>query len=133
MQQWAADEPLSPFQAALRASRELGLRLDEALDSELRGQGYKQKDRDRLLLGLYDQQDVEAQAALGRPCGACNPVRNPLVNQGWWLEFGLDRNPYVYGPMPRLRTSVRYRLEEARRMGWTSWCWQDEYTKDRLK
>ena len=27
------------------------------------------------------------QAALGRPCGACNPVRNPLVNQGWWLEF----------------------------------------------
>ena len=58
VQQWAADEPLSPFQAALRASRELGLRLDEALDSELRGQGYKQKDRDRLLLGLYDQEHV---------------------------------------------------------------------------
>ena len=61
VQQWAADEPLIPFQAALRASLELGLRLDEAPDSELRGQGYKQKDRDRLLLGLYDQQDVEAQ------------------------------------------------------------------------
>ena len=29
VQQWAADEPLSPFQAALRASRDLGVRLDE--------------------------------------------------------------------------------------------------------
>ena len=52
-----------------------------------------------------------AQAPLGRPCGACNPVRNPLVNQGWWLEFGLDRNPYVYEPMPRLRTSTRIALK----------------------
>ena len=72
-----------------------------------------------------------AQAAIERPCGACNPVRNPLVNQGWWLEFGLDCNPYVYGPMPRLRTSVRYRLEEARRMGWMSWVWDDEYKEER--
>lgn len=61
VQQWAADEPLNPFQAALRASQELGVRLDEALDSELRDQGYKQKERDRLLLGLYDPRDVEAQ------------------------------------------------------------------------
>ena len=68
---------------------------------------------------------------LERPCGACNPVRNPLVNQGWWLEFGLDCNPYVYGPMPRLRTSVRYRLEEARRMGWMAWTWNDEYMEER--
>ena len=41
VQQWAADEPLNPFQAALRASRELGERLDVALDWELRDQGYK--------------------------------------------------------------------------------------------
>ena len=61
VQQWAADEPLSPFQAALRASRELGLRLDEALDWELRDQGYKPQDRDRLLLALHDLRDVEAQ------------------------------------------------------------------------
>ena len=72
-----------------------------------------------------------AQAALGRPCGACNPCRNPLVKQGWWLAFGLDRNPYVYGPMPRLRTSTRYRLEEARRMGWMAWTWNDEYKEER--
>ena len=39
VQQWAADEPLNPFQAALRASQELGVCLDEALDSELRDQG----------------------------------------------------------------------------------------------
>ena len=32
MQHWAVDEPLNPFQAALSSSRELGLRLDEALD-----------------------------------------------------------------------------------------------------
>ena len=39
VQQWAAEEPLSPFQAAHRASREIGVRLDEALDWELRDQG----------------------------------------------------------------------------------------------
>ena len=72
-----------------------------------------------------------AQAVLERPCGACNPVKNPLANQRWWLEFGLECNPYVYGPMPRLRTSTRYRLEEARRMGWMAWTWDDEYTEAR--
>ena len=61
VQQWAADEPLNPFQAALRASRELGVRLDEALDWELKDQGYKPQERDRLLLGLHDRRDVEAQ------------------------------------------------------------------------
>ena len=38
-----------------------------------------------------------AQAAIERPCGARNPCRNPLVNKGWLLAFGLDRKPYVYG------------------------------------
>ena len=61
VQQWAADEPLNPFQAALRTSRELEVGLDEALDWELRDQGYKPQERDRLLLGLYDQRDVDAQ------------------------------------------------------------------------
>ena len=50
MQQWAADEALNPFQAALRASRELGVRLDVALDWELRDQGYKPQERDRRLV-----------------------------------------------------------------------------------
>ena len=44
-------------------------------------------------------------------------VKNPLKNTGWWHDFGLDKNHGVYGPMPRLRTSLRYRLEEERRMG----------------
>ena len=61
MQRWAEDEPLSPFQAALRASSELGVRLDDALDWELRGLGYKPQERDQLLLGLHDRRDVEAQ------------------------------------------------------------------------
>jgi len=68
--------------------------------------------------------------SLDRPCRKCNPPFIPR-QQGWWKEFGLDSNPYVYGPMPRLRTSQRYRMEEARRMGWMAWTWQDEYKEDR--
>ena len=49
-----------PFQAALRR-HEFGVRLDVALDWELRDQGYKPQERDRLLLGLYEHQEVEAQ------------------------------------------------------------------------
>ena len=37
------------------------MRLDVALDWELRDQGYKPQERDRLLLGLYEHQEVEAQ------------------------------------------------------------------------
>lgn len=72
-----------------------------------------------------------AQRAIQRPCRACTPSINPLINQGWWKEFGLNENPYVYGPMPRLRTSRQHRLEEARRMGWTAWSWHDEYEDER--
>ena len=35
--------------------------LDEALDWELRDQGYKPQERDRLLLGHHDRRYVEAQ------------------------------------------------------------------------
>ena len=34
------------------------------------------------------------------------------------MSFFLKKNPGVYGPMPGLRISLRYRIEEARRMGW---------------
>ena len=71
-----------------------------------------------------------SEAAIERSCGACTP-RNPLNNQGWWLEFGLKKNPYIYGPMPRMRTSERYRMEEARRMGYMAWVWKDEYAEER--
>ena len=73
----------------------------------------------------------KAQAALSRKCRSCNPV----IRQGgnnWWSKFGLTKNPYVYGPMPRLRTSERYRLQEARQRGWLAWYWVDEYTDERL-
>ena len=71
-----------------------------------------------------------SKAAIERPCKACSP--SPLLNnQGWWLEFGLKKNPYVYGPMPRLRTGRQYRMEEARRMGWMAWTWDDEYKEER--
>ena len=45
----------------LRASRELGLRLDDVLDWELRDQVFRPQQRDRLLLALHDLRDVEAQ------------------------------------------------------------------------
>ena len=68
--------------------------------------------------------------AIERSCRACSAFQG-LINQGWWLEFGLKKNPYVYGPMPRLRTGLRYRIEEARRMGWMAWTWKDEYVEER--
>ena len=71
------------------------------------------------------------EQAIVRKCSACNPSTFPLVNVGWWKEFGLDSNPYIYGPMPRLRTGRDYRMQEARRMGWMSWTWNDEYTEQR--
>ena len=72
-----------------------------------------------------------AQQAIERSCKTCSPTQLPLNNQGWWIEFGLDKNPYVYGPMPRLRTGRQYRMEEARRMGWMAWTWCDEYSNER--
>lgn len=72
----------------------------------------------------------KVERALNRNCRTCNPPSNPYKD-AWWKQFGLDKNPYVYGPMPRLRTSQRYRIEEARRMGWMAWTWQDEYKDER--
>ena len=61
MESWAAEVNQNPFQAALQASKRQGVPLDEALDYELRQQGYKQEGKDRLVLGLFDRQKVEAQ------------------------------------------------------------------------
>ena len=72
-----------------------------------------------------------AKQAIERACKTCNPTQLSLNNQSWWLQFGLNKNPYVYGPMPRLRTGRQYRMEEARRMGWMAWTWDDEYASER--
>ena len=72
-----------------------------------------------------------AQKAIQRSCKSCQPVRILNAVLGWWHDFGLKTNPYVYGPMPRLRTSQRYRMEEARRNGWMAWTWNDEYQEER--
>ena len=37
--------------------------------------------------------------AIERSCTNCRP-RPPFVYEGWWKEFGLKKNPYIYGPMP---------------------------------
>ena len=69
--------------------------------------------------------------AIERFCRACSAPQNLPINEGWWKEFGLKNNPYVYGPMPRLRTGLRYRIEEARRIGWMAWVCPDEYSEER--
>ena len=72
-----------------------------------------------------------AKDAIKRSCGGCSAPQNPPINEGWWKEFGLKKNPYIYGPMQRMRTSDRYRMEEARRMGYMAWTWHDEYEEER--
>lgn len=37
---------------------------------------------------------------------------------GWWLDLGIKNNPYVYGPMPWKKTSLKHRREEAIERGW---------------
>ena len=72
-----------------------------------------------------------SKAAFERSCGSCSRSQPIRSSEGWCHEFGLKNNSYVYGPMPRMRTSQRYRIEEARRMGWMAWTWDDEYTEER--
>ena len=72
-----------------------------------------------------------SKQAIERPCGTCNPVHNHLYGKGWWIQFGLNKNPYIYGPLQRKRTSERHCLNEARRNGWLAWTWDDEYKDER--
>ena len=69
--------------------------------------------------------------AIERSCRACSAHQNLPINEGWWRGFGLKKNPYIFSPMPRMRTSERYRMEEARRMGYMDWVWKDEYSEER--
>ena len=73
----------------------------------------------------------KVKKALSRPCRTCSPPRNQ-TGKGWWHAFGLERNPGIYGPMPRKRMSLRWRLDEARQSGLNQWIWKDEYTHLRL-
>ena len=41
------------------------------------------------------------------------------------------KEPWCLRTHARLRTSLRYRLEEERRMGLMAWTWNDEYKKER--
>nr|BDD46732.1 hypothetical protein 3 [bacterium] len=73
--------------------------------------------------GSSDSRNVQA-----RRCFKCHP--NAKI--GWWHEFGLDKNPYVYGPMPYKRTSIAHRMKEARARGWTAWRWNDGLADQRF-
>ena len=74
-----------------------------------------------------------ARHALERSCATCEPNPLPVFEDPWYWKFGLKSNPYVYGPMPARRTSKPYRMEEARRMGWMVFMWNDGLKEDRLK
>ena len=49
----------------------------------------------------------ESKNAIRRAFKICHPVRTLNAVLGWWHEFGLKTNPYVYCPMLRLVTSQR--------------------------
>ena len=44
----------------------------------------------------------------------------------WWAALGLEKNPYVYGPMPWKRTSQYWRRVEARQRKMTAWRWRED-------
>ncbi len=58
----------------------------------------------------------EEKAEMFKAMSCINHKRTYQVRpKGWWREnFGLYTNPYVYGPMPWKRTSLRHRQAEAR-------------------
>ena len=60
MESWAAAElNRNPLQVAKKAAREQGVPLEEALDHELKERGYKQKEKDRLVLGLFEKRKLK--------------------------------------------------------------------------
>ena len=59
LKQW--DEEANPFAAAQATSRSQGIPLDQALDEELREQGYRLAERDRIVAGLYDEEELARQ------------------------------------------------------------------------
>jgi DNA-directed RNA polymerase subunit RPC12/RpoP len=63
--------------------------------------------------------------ALTDACRHCSGATSGDRRGNWWSAFGLDKNPYVYGPMPYKRTSEFWRRVEARERGWMSWKWSD--------
>lgn len=44
--------------------------------------------------------------------------QHEVRSSSWWRAFNLITNPYIYGPMPWKRGSLKYRKEEAVSMGW---------------
>ena len=59
--QWEKEFNTNPFAAAQATSRTQGIPLDQALDEELRDQGYRLAERDRIVAGLYDEEELEKQ------------------------------------------------------------------------
>ena len=72
-----------------------------------------------------------ARTVLMRKCAGCHEWSRSQASTNWWSQFGLTKNPYVYGPMPKRRTGEFWRRAEARARGWLSHYWIDEYTAQR--
>ena len=58
---WSKELSDDPFQDARVRSQSTGLPLDSALEDELRARGYKREETDRLVLGLYPQDELIKQ------------------------------------------------------------------------
>ena len=70
--------------------------------------------------GIYDPKGFQKRKVKALSTGAASVDDIPFAHKevGWWRQFGLYHNPYVYGPMPWKRTSSKHRKSEAIERGW---------------
>jgi len=70
--------------------------------------------------GIFDPKDFRRRKVKALAAGSATVHDIPFANRkvGWWRQFGLYHNPYVYGPMPWKRTSRVHRRDEAIQNGW---------------
>jgi len=70
--------------------------------------------------GIYDAKEYQDRKRRALSTGAVSVQDIPFAKKkvGWWRQFGLYNNPYVYGPMPWKRTGRHHRIAEAVEMGW---------------
>ena len=64
---WSNELSDDPFRDARVRSQATGLPLDSALEDELRARGYKREETDRLVLGIYPQDELIKQGLTPPP------------------------------------------------------------------
>ena len=71
--------------------------------------------------GIFNPDEYKARKQAVIASGSADLSTIPFGYQnglGWWRQFGLYVNPYIYGPMPWKRKSLKHRKAEAIERGW---------------